>query len=113
MKEPFVFLTHVTECIEKIEEYTASLSKDQFLAHSQVQDAVLRRLEIIGEAIKNLPAGFVKKYPDVPWSAIVRTRDKLIHGYFGIDLNFTWEVLQHDIPSLKEKIQRILTELKH
>lgn len=59
-----------------------------------IQDAVVRRLEILGEASKNIPDSFQKKYPDVPWKKIVRMRDKLIHHYFGVDLKVTWDVVK-------------------
>lgn len=109
-KDAKIFLKHILESIEKIEEFMKGVSKERFLNSVQLQDAVIRRLEIIGEATKNLPTEFRKKYSDVPWSEIARMRDKLIHGYFGIDLNLTFDIVRKDIPGLKEKISKILKE---
>lgn len=109
-KDPQVFLKHILESIEWIEKETKNLSKDKFinLANVPIQDAVIRRLEIIGEAVKNLPADFKRKYPDTPWQKIAGLRDKLIHGYFGIDLELVWEIVQKNLPSFKEQIEKIL-----
>ncbi|MBU4190535.1 MAG: DUF86 domain-containing protein [Candidatus Thermoplasmatota archaeon] len=107
-KDISIFLKHILESIERIEEFTKGISKEKFLDSVQLQDAVIRRLEIIGEAVKNLPPGFRKKHADVPWSEIARTRDKLIHGYFGVDLTLTWDIVKKDLPDLKKKIKKIL-----
>ena len=102
-----VFLKHILESIDWIEKDIAGFSKEQFLEDIPMQDAVIRRLEIIGEAINNLPADFKKANPDIPWQDISDTRNKLIHGYFGIDLSLVWSIVQNDIPPLKEQIQNI------
>lgn len=107
-----VFLHHIIDSIELIEDFTKDVSKNEFLQSPKTQDAVIRRLEIIGEATKNLQKSFTQKYPDVPWSEIARTRDKLVHGYFGVDLQITWNVITDDLPELKEKIKKILEELQ-
>ena len=104
-KDPQVFLKHILESIEWIEKETKNLSKSKFTQDVPSQDIVIRRLEIIGEATKNLPSDFKKKYPDIPWKKIAGLRDKLIHGYFGIDLNLVWSVVQNEIPLLKEQIK--------
>lgn len=77
----------------------------------QLQDAVIRRIEIIGEAVKNIPDGIKGKYPEIPWKEIAGMRDILIHEYFGIDLELTWEVVTRDIPDLKTKLLRMRKEL--
>ncbi len=99
------------ESIEKIEEYTSNVDEEEFYENSFVQDAVLRRLEIIGEAVKNIPEDFRTKYPDIPWRQIAGMRDILIHAYFGVNLRRIWKVIKEDIPELKLKILKILEEL--
>lgn len=111
-KDPFVFLGHIMESIGRIEEFTKGVTKEDFLKSIQLQDSVIRRIEIIGEAAKNLPVGFQKEHDDVSWSKMARTRDKLIHGYFGIDLEMAWSIVKNDLPELKAKVQKILTEIE-
>lgn len=107
-KNATVFLNHILKSIEKIEEYTKDISRVHFLKDFQVQDAVIRRLEIIGEAAKNLPEELIKGNPDIPWKKIIGTRDILIHHYFGIDMEVIWKILKKRIPELKEIIQELL-----
>lgn len=110
-KDDSIFLKHILESIDKIEKFTKGISKADFIKSVKTQDAVIRRLEIIGEATKNLSANFKEKHPNVPWNEIARMRDKLIHGYFGVDLNITWGVVSNDLPDLKKKIKIILIKL--
>jgi uncharacterized protein with HEPN domain len=93
-KDTSIFLKHILESIQRIEEFTKGISKKNFFDSVQLQDAVIRRLEIIGEATKNIPPEFRKKYADMLWSEMVRTRDKLIHGYFGINVELVWDVIK-------------------
>jgi len=76
--------------IDLIQEYVASVSREDFTRTIQLQDAVIRRLEIIGEAVKNLSPPLKKRYPDIPWRKIAGMQDILIHSYFGVDLDMTW-----------------------
>lgn len=71
----------------------------------------MRRLEIIGEAVRNLPENFREKYPSIPWRQITGTRDKLIHEYFGVDIGLTWQVVKSDLPKLKRQILALLKEM--
>ncbi len=107
-KDPLIFLKHIFECVNKIEEYLKGISKEEFLKNTQLQDAIIRRIEVMGEAIKNLPIEFVTKYPSFPWSDIAKTRDKFIHQYFGIDLERVWKTVKENIPELKKKIIEII-----
>ena len=111
-KDVKTFLQHIMESIERIEDYTQGISKEDFMENLQLQDAVIRRLEIIREAVKNIPQDFREKYPDIPWKQIAGMRDVLIHGYLGVDLDLVWKVVEKDIPELKERIRRILDELE-
>jgi uncharacterized protein with HEPN domain len=110
-KEPIVFIQHILENIESLESYFKGVSKDKFLKDILLQDAAIRRLEIIGESVKNLPQSFRKEYPNVSWEDITGTRDKLIHHYFGVDLDLTFGIIINDLPKLKEEIKKILKNL--
>jgi len=112
MKKPDIFLKHILESMEAIEKYLKEVTKDNFLHSTQIQDAVVRRLEIIGEATKNLPASFKNKYPHIPWRKIAGTRDIIVHEYFGLDLNLVWRITNKDLPELKENILKILKEIE-
>lgn len=111
MKEPRIFLEHILESILLIKQYTANLSKDEFVLSLQIQDAVIRRLEIVGEAVKNLPLEFRNTYPTIPWRQIAGMRDILIHEYFGVDLNLTWKTIQKDILGLEQTIKKIIDDI--
>lgn len=111
-KDPEIFLEHILESIDLIQDYTAHKTITDFIKSVQLQDSIIRRIEIIGEAVKNLPDDVKNNYPEVPWKKIAGMRDVLIHEYFGIDLELTWQVVQKDIPDLKRKIMKIKHDLK-
>jgi uncharacterized protein with HEPN domain len=106
-----VYLEDILESIARIEEYTAGYDKPRFMRSIQVQDAVLRRLEVIGEAVKNVPQPLRDRYPQITWKTIAGLRDVLIHQYFGVNLLRTWKVVREDLPGLRVKIRAILDEL--
>ncbi len=106
--ESLPYLEHMVDAINDIGSFTKGLTKSQFLKNKLRQSAVIRQLEIIGEASKNLPENFRQKYDEVEWKKIAGTRDKIIHHYFGIDLNTVWDIIEKDLPDLKSKINAIL-----
>lgn len=110
-KDPSVFLEHILESIGRIEEYAKRKSKKEFLDDYEKQDAIIKRLEVIGEAVKNIPRDIKKKYPEVPWKKIAGMRDILIHEYFGIDLDLVWKIIIKDIPKFKKQILELLAEI--
>lgn len=107
-KDATVFLEHILESIEEIEKTTRRVTKRQFLRTVYVQDAVLRRLEVIGEAAKNVSPAFRVKHPSIPWRRIAGLRDVLIHQYFGVDLELVWEIVRNELPKLKKDIRGLL-----
>ncbi len=109
IKDPEVFLKHILESIDWIEKDIKGFSKEDFFQNVPIQDAVFRRLEIIGEAIRNLPEEFTKANPNAPWQDIMDTRNKLIHNYFGLDLDLVWGIVKNDIPPLKKQINEMLS----
>ncbi len=113
MKEPDIspFLAHIVESIEAIERYTRGMEAAAFLNDSLAQDAVVRRLEIIGEAVKNLAPEFRAAHPEIPWKRIAGLRDVLIHRYFEVDLELTWETVQERLPTFKQQIEALLRQL--
>ena len=111
MKDVSVYLEHVIECIQRIEKFMKGMDKNKFLKDELVQSAVVRQIEVIGEAMKNIPPEFRKKYPNIEWKEIIGTRDKMIHHYFGVDLEFIFDIVKKDIPKLKNQVEDILDKL--
>lgn len=110
-KDMRVYLVDIKDSILKIEEYTQGLSQADFFEDTQKQDAVMRRITIIGEAVKRISDEFRARHPDVPWHDIAGMRDKLIHEYSGIKLGQVWDVIEKDLPTLKQQIESLLKGL--
>jgi uncharacterized protein with HEPN domain len=110
-KDARILIGHVLDSINLIQGYARNLTKKDFQASHQAQDSIIRRLEIIGEAVRNLPDDLKDKHPEIPWRQIAGMRNVLIHEYFGVDLDLTWKTVERDLPTLKNQITKILNEL--
>jgi uncharacterized protein with HEPN domain len=102
-----LLLDDICEAIDRIKQYTAGISFDVFSTDRKTIDAVVRNCEIIGEAANRLPDNFKEKYSDIEWHKVVGLRHRIVHEYFGIDLQIIWQILQKDLPSLQKAISRI------
>lgn len=110
MKSHRTLAKHILDSISSIEQYTNQLTKEEFLSNFMVQDAVVRNLEIIGEASKNIPADVKEKFPHIPWRDINAMRNKLIHEYFRVDAETVWNVVQFELNDLKKHAHSILND---
>ncbi|MCK6553660.1 DUF86 domain-containing protein [Candidatus Binatia bacterium] len=106
--EPLEYLRHILAEADYLTEQTASISKDDFLKNETLRRAFVRSLEVIGEATKKLPDEFRARYPQVEWRAMAGMRDRLIHGYFGVDHDLVWEAATQKVPELRVALRRIL-----
>ena len=103
-----LFIKDILDAIEKIEEFVAGMDFEEFRDDDKTVSAVVRKLEIIGEATKNIPDEVRQKYPKLPWREMAKIRDKLIHGYFVVDHQIVWKVIEEELPLLKLQIEKIL-----
>ena len=104
------YLSDIQEAIQRVASYTAEMTVEQFMSDSRTQDAVVRNLEVIGEATKNLSTRIKKAYPHVPWKTLAGVRDKMIHHYFGIQYEIVWTIAKEELPGLLPQIEDILTK---
>ena len=107
-RDVYVFIEHIKIEIDKIVNSVVGKTKDDFELDENLKDATIRRIEVIGEAVKNIPEEFRIEYPEIEWQVIAGMRDKLIYNYFGRDLEKIWNVVEIEIPKLKKKIERIM-----
>lgn len=103
-----VYVRHILDEIQFLQVEASGLSKQQFLDNAVLQRAFVRSIEIIGEAVKNLSPEIKTEYREVDWKAIAGTRDKLIHGYFGVDYDIIWDIVAHELPNLRKTAEKIL-----
>jgi uncharacterized protein with HEPN domain len=106
-----LFLQDMLDIIGKIGQYTSGMSFQEFLQDSRTQDAVVRNLEVLGEAARRIPPDIQERYPEIPWAQIVGLRNRLIHGYFLVDYGIVWEIVQSELSPLREKLEQIAREV--
>jgi len=110
-RDPLVLVDDMLLAIRKVRSYTMRMTKNELLKDERTLDAVIRNLEVLGEAAKYLPKDFRDQYQDIEWRKIAGLRDILIHQYFGIDIHIIWDILETKLPSLEKNLQRILENL--
>ena len=110
--ENLPYLNHILDAINDIETSVNGISEIQFKNHKDIKDANIRRIEIIGEAVKNISHELKQQYPKVEWKKIAGTRDIMIHGYFNVDLGIAWRIIKEHLPVLKRQILNIKEDLE-
>jgi len=106
-----IYLQHIRDAANRISEYVEGIDEPSFKKSNLIQDAVIRQIEIIGEAAKNLSSQFRNSHPEIPWRELSGMRDKLIHAYFGVDLDRVWITAQDEIPALNSQIEALLSNM--
>lgn len=104
-------INDIQEAIYRISKYTMNITYPTFLQDTKTQDAVIRNLEIIGEATKNLSSELRNYYSNVPWQSMAGLRDRLIHEYFGINIDIVWQIVAEELPQLSLQLEKILNEI--
>lgn len=102
-----LFIRDILDALERIEQFVGQTTFEAFVKNDLLSSAVVRKLEIIGEAAKNLPAEVRRRYPDIPWRSMARMRDRLSHGYFAVDYEVVWKVIKEELPALKPGLQEM------
>jgi len=110
-KDDTVYLRHIIDAFLQIERYTNGVTYKEFLINRLLQDAVIRQLEVMGEAARNLSVDLQNEYPAIPWRQMISLRNRMIHAYFNVNLQIIWEIIQGDIPNLKQDMMRVLETL--
>ena len=106
-----LFIRDIINSMEAIENFVEGMEFEDLIEDDKTLSAVIRKFEIIGEAARNIPEWIREKYPQIPWKHMVGMRDKLIHGYFGVDHKIVWDTIKIEIPRIKPKLQKVLKEL--
>ena len=108
MRDDRSYLLHIRDCLDRIGDY-AREGRDAFFADAKTQDAIIRNLEVIGEASKKVFAKTREAWPEVPWKQVAGMRDQLIHHYFGVKLETVWEVVDREMPKLRSSVERMIS----
>lgn len=111
-KNDLVYIEHILESIDAIMEFSKGINKEELTSNRLKQSAIVREIEIIGGAVKNVSENLKNKHKEIEWRDIAGTRDKMVHHYFGIDLDIVWNIIKINLPDLKMKILKIKKELK-
>lgn len=109
-KDDLIFIRHMRDSVRAIEEFSADLTKETLLSDRLRQSAIVREIEVIGEAARNVSDTLKKRHAAIPWKDIIGTRDIMIHRYFGVDLDIVWNIIKSDLPFLKKEIENILKQ---
>lgn len=109
-RDEMLYLRHILDAINTVEEYLQGVSESQFSNTQLLQDGVIRQIEIVGEAVRHISKHIRKTYPEIPWQDVAGMRDKLIHDYFGVDIEKVWDTAPEDLPVLKEQVLGILKD---
>lgn len=107
-----LYIKDIVEAISRIEEFIGDMTYEEFVRDDKTSSAVIRKLEIIGEAAKNVPEHMRERYRDIPWKDMARMRDKIIHFYFGVDYEIVWKVVKERLPEVKPLFEKMLEELE-
>jgi uncharacterized protein with HEPN domain len=107
IKDDLAYIEHILDCIRKINEFSSGLTLKEFKTNEMAQDAIIRNIEIIGEASKRISVDTKQTYYKIPWKEIAGMRDKLIHDYLGVDVSVVWKTIKEDIPALEKSISEI------
>lgn len=110
-KDELLYFLHIRDAIKKISEYSSDVDEQNFLKNTMLQDALVRQIEIIGEASNKISINTRNKYKNVPWKQIIGMRNRIIHEYFGVRLDVVWDTVRNNIPGLKDDINKIIDEL--
>ncbi len=111
MRDYRLYLKDILDAMESIEVFVRGMDQEAFQKDDKTASAVIRKFEIIGEATKQLPDQICRQHPEVPWAEMAGMRDRLIHGYFGVDYELVWRTIKERIPKVKPQIQRVLARL--
>jgi uncharacterized protein with HEPN domain len=106
-RDPDLLVQDMLEAARKIQLFTAGLDYPDFFKDEKTIDAVARNLEVLGEAARQLPGDFTLQHPDIPWTKIQGLRNRIVHEYFGLDLEIVWQIVHHDLPLLKAQLEKL------